>query len=68
MTIQGKAGFLLAAAGGLAALFIGYGWLREHDARLKAESLSSAQQKQIDGLAQQAAQTRQALAAKVAGI
>jgi hypothetical protein len=51
---------LLAAAG--------RGWLREHDARLKAESMSSQQQKQIDGFKQQEANTQQELVARVAGI
>jgi hypothetical protein len=68
MTIQGKARFVLAAAAVLLTALAGHGWLQEHDARLKAESLSSAQQKQLDGLKQQAAETQQALAAKVAGI
>jgi hypothetical protein len=68
MTIQGKARFIFAAAAVLLAVFAGHGWLQEHDARLKAESLSNGQQKQLEGLKQQAAETQGALASKVAGI
>jgi cytoskeletal protein RodZ len=34
-------------------IFVGYGWMQEHDARLKAETQTGQQQKQIDGLQQQ---------------
>jgi len=68
MTIQGRAGLALAAVAVLSAVLAGRGWLQEHDARLKAESLSSDQQKQLDGLKQAAAATQEALASKVAGI
>jgi len=66
MTIQRKAGFALVGAALL--LFAIHGWLQEHDARLKAESLSNDQQKQLARLRQQAATTQEALASKVASI
>jgi hypothetical protein len=70
MTIQGRAGLIAVVSALLLALllFAGYGWLQEHDARLKAESQSSLQQKQLDGIKQQENETQQALASKVAVI
>ena len=58
MTIQGRGEVLAIAipavllAGFL--VFAGYGWLQEHDARVKAEAQTGQQQKQIDGLKQAA--------------
>ncbi len=69
MTIQGRGEILAIAipavllAGFLA--FAGYGWLGEHDARLKAESQTGEQQKQIDGLKQQQSATQAALDGKI---
>ena len=49
-------------------VFAGYGWLREHDARLKAETQTGQQQKQIDGLKQQQAAAQSALEQKLASL
>lgn len=70
MGIQGRTGFVVIAAALLLILLVvaGHGWLQEHDARLKAESMSSQQQKQIDGFKQQETKTQQMLVTKVAGI
>jgi hypothetical protein len=72
MTIQERGAVLAVAvpavllAGFLA--FAGYGWLQEHDARLKAETQSSQQQKQIDGLKQQQTDAQDALNSKLAAL
>jgi len=42
-------------------VFVGYGWMQEHNARLKAETQTSQQQKQIDGLQQQQVQAQNSL-------
>jgi hypothetical protein len=65
--IQKKAGMVAVLATLLAAFvgFAGYGWLEEHDARLKAESQTGQQQKQIEGLRQQQETTQQALDSKL---
>jgi cytochrome oxidase assembly protein ShyY1 len=42
-------------------VFVGYGWMQEHDARLKAEAQTGQQQKQIDGLKQQQAEAQDSL-------
>jgi hypothetical protein len=70
MTVQGRAGWLAVSAAlvlGLIAL-AGQGWLHEHDARLKAESLVSGQQQRIDEINKQVAATQQALSGQIAGI
>jgi len=72
MTIQGRGEVLAVAipsvllAGFL--VFAGYGWLGEHDARVKAETQTAQQQKQIDSLKQQQAEAQTALAAKLASL
>ena len=48
-----------------ASIFGGHGWLQEHDARLKAESQTSQQQRLIEGLQHQQAMNQQALAVKL---
>ena len=47
-------------------VFVGYGWMQEHDARLQAEAQTGQQQKQIDGLKQQQAHAQDALTKKLA--
>jgi hypothetical protein len=70
MTIQGRGEVLAVTipavllAGFL--VFAGYGWLQEHDARLKAETQTGQQQKQIDGLKQQQVDTQNTLNQKLA--
>jgi len=65
MTIPGREKVLAIAvpsvllAGFL--IFVGYGWMQEHDARLKAETQTGQQQKQIDGLKQQQTDAQNAL-------
>lgn len=49
-------------------VFVGYGWMQEHDARLKAETQTGEQQKQIDGLKQQQAEAQDSLNAKLAAL
>jgi cytoskeletal protein RodZ len=49
-------------------VFVGYGWMQEHDARLKAETQTSQQQKQIDGLQQQQAQAQNSLNKQLAAL
>src|SRR5277367_5913708 len=49
-------------------IFVGYGWMQEHDARLKAESQTGEQQKQIDGLKQQQADAQTALNGTLASL
>jgi hypothetical protein len=49
-------------------VFVGYGWLQEHDARLKTETQTGQQQKQIDGLRQQQADAQTALNGKLASL
>jgi hypothetical protein len=68
--IQARTGFVVAGSALLLILLAaaGHGWLQEHDARLKAESKSSQQQKQIDGVKEQETKTQQELVTKVAGI
>jgi uncharacterized protein HemX len=70
MTIQGRGEVLAIAIPAvlLAAflVFAGYGWLQEHDARLKAETKTGQQQNQIDGLKQQQEETQNALNQKLA--
>jgi hypothetical protein len=72
MTIQGRGEVLAIAipavllAGFL--VFAGYGWLQEHDARVKAEAQTGQQQKQIDGLKQQQVDTQNLLAEKLASL
>ncbi len=72
MTIPGRGTFLAIAVLtillGSGVLFAIYGWLQEHDARLKAETETGQQQKQIDGLKEQQAETKQVLANKLASI
>ena len=67
---QGKAIFIAVPALLLAGflVFAGYGWLQEHDARLKAESQTGEQQKQIDGLKQQQADAQTALNGTLASL
>jgi hypothetical protein len=72
MTIQGRGEVLAIAipavllAGFL--VFAGYGWLQEHDARVKAEAQTGQQQKQIDGLKQQQVDTQNVLTEKLASL
>jgi hypothetical protein len=72
MTIQGRGEVLAVAipavllAGFL--VFAGYGWLQEHDARVKAETETGQQQKQIDGLKQQQVDTQNALNQNLASL
>jgi hypothetical protein len=70
MTLSGRVTLIailtVLLGGGIA--FAAYGWLQEHDARLKAETQSGQQQKQIDALNQQQAETQKALDAKLASI
>jgi hypothetical protein len=70
MTIQGRGEALAIGIPSvlLAAflVFAGYGWFQEHDARLKAESATTQQQQQIDGLKQQQAAAQLALNQKLA--
>ena len=72
MTIQGRGEVLAIAipavllAGFL--VFAGYGWIQEHDARLKAEAQTGQQQKQIDGLKQQQTDAQNALNEKLAAL
>jgi len=72
MTIEGRGKFLAIAipAALLAAflVFAGYGWMQEHDARLKAEAQTGQQQKQIDGLKQQQSEVQTALNGKLASL
>jgi hypothetical protein len=72
MTLQGRGAILAAGIPAvlLAAvvIFAGYGWVREHDARVRAETQTGQQQQQIDGLKQQQAAAQQVLANKLAGI
>jgi hypothetical protein len=72
MTLQGRTeAFAIGIPAVLIAgflVFAGYGWLQEHDARLKAETQTSQQQKQIDGLQQQATQAQSALTDKLASL
>ncbi len=49
-------------------VFVGYGWMQEHDARLKAETQTGAQQKQIDGLKQQQTDAQNSLNKQLAGL
>jgi hypothetical protein len=49
-------------------VFIGYGWMQEHDARLKAEAQTGQQQKQIDGLKQQQTEAQSALNEKLTAL
>jgi len=49
-------------------VFVGYGWMQEHDARLKAEAQSGQQQKQIDGLKQQQADAQNSLNQQLAAL
>jgi cytochrome oxidase assembly protein ShyY1 len=49
-------------------VFVGYGWMQEHDARLKAEAETGQQQKQIDGLKQQQADAQDALNKKLTAL
>ncbi len=49
-------------------VFAGYGWLQEQYARLKAETQTGAQQKEIDGLRQQQANTQLTLVNRLASI
>jgi hypothetical protein len=67
---QGKAIFIALPALLLAGflVFAGYGWLQEHDARLKAESQTGEQQKQIDGLKRQQADAQTALNGTLASL
>jgi len=72
MTIQGR-GLLLAIAIPSILLagflvFAGYGWMQEHNARLKAEAQTGEQQKQIDGLKQQQAEAQNALNEKLTAL
>jgi hypothetical protein len=71
MTLQGRGAILAAGIPAvlLAAvvIFAGYGWVREHDARVRAETQTGQQQQQIDGLKQQQAAAQQVLANKLAG-
>jgi Tfp pilus assembly protein PilN len=69
MTIQGR-GLVLAIAIPSVLLagflvFAGYGWMQEHNARLKAETQTGQQQKQIDGLKQQQTEAQSALNKKL---
>ncbi len=72
MTIQGRGEVLAIAipavllAGFL--VFAGYGWLQEHDARVKAETQTGQQQKQIDGLKQQQIDAQNTLSQKLASL
>ncbi len=72
MTIQGRGEVLAIAipavllAGFL--VFAGYGWLHEHDARVKAEAQTGQQQKQIDGLKQEQVDTQNVLTEKLASL
>jgi hypothetical protein len=72
MLIQDKAEFFgLAVPAALIVgllIFAGYGWVEEHDARVKAETQTSEQQKQIDGLQQQATQAQTALNSRLASL
>jgi uncharacterized protein HemX len=68
MTMQKEIGMIAGLAAMLAAFagIAGYGWLKEHDARLQAESQAGQQQKQIDSLRQQQQTTQQALDSRLA--
>ncbi len=72
MTIRGRGEVLAIAIPGVLLAgflaFAGYGWLQEHDARMKAEAQTGQQQKQIDGLQHQQADTQNALNQKLAMI
>ncbi len=72
MTIQGRGEILAIAIPSvlLAAflVFAGYGWIQEHDARVKAEAQTGQQQKQIDGLKQQQTDAQNALNDKLAAL
>jgi hypothetical protein len=48
--------------------FAGYGWLQEHNARIKAEAQTGQQQKQIDGLKQQQTEAQNALNEKLSAL
>jgi hypothetical protein len=49
-------------------VFVGYGWMQEHDARLKAEAQTGQQQKQIDGLKQQQTDAQNTLNEKLTAL
>lgn len=49
-------------------VFVGYGWMQEHDARLKAEAQTGQQQKQIDGLKEQQADAQNSLNRQLAAL
>jgi hypothetical protein len=49
-------------------IFVGCSWMQEHDARLKAETQTGQQQKQIDGLQQQQAQAQDSLNKQLAAL
>ncbi len=49
-------------------IFVGYGWMQEHDARLNAETQTGQQQKQIDGLQQQQIQAQNSLNKQLAAL
>jgi hypothetical protein len=72
MTIQGRGEVIAIAIPAvlLTALLVfgGYGWLQEHDARMKAEAAAGQRQKQIDGLKLQQADAQNALNQKLAAL
>ena len=59
------AGLLSMALGGTGVV-AGYGWLQEHDARLKAQSVSEQQERQIGTLKQQDEEIEKNLQARLA--
>jgi hypothetical protein len=72
LTIQGRGIFLAVAVPSVLLVgmfaFAGCGWLQEHDARVKAETQTGQQQRQIEGLKQQQSETQRTLAAKLADV
>jgi len=72
MTIPSRDALVLAGipTGLLAAVlvFAWYGWLQEHDGRVKAETQTGQQQQQIEGLRQQQIGIQQVLDTRLAAI
>ena len=72
MTLQGRAALTVAAVITMllmaGAVFAAYGWLKEHDARIRVESRTTEQQKDIDALKEQQEQAQITLSKQLAAL
>ena len=68
MSLQSRGTWITIAAFTGMVVLAEYGWVREHDARLQAETQTAQQDKQISGLKEQQQETQSTLVARLAAL